>query len=694
MSQKTQEWGTRLGVILAVSGSAVGLGNFLRFPGQAAANGGGSFMIPYFLALVLLGIPIGWAEWTMGRYGGRKGFHSAPAILGVIGRGAIARYLGIVGVLIPLCVYFYYILIESWCLAYAFNYFTGGIGIEQGADIATQKQASVSFWDSITGTNFDGVMLDGEIHQSVVFWAIVFAVNVLVVFRGLSGGIEKFCRIAMPTMAVCAIIVLIRVLTLGTPDPTAPEQSVWNGLGQMWNPKLETLANPQTWLAAAGQIFFSLSVGFGVIINYASYLKRKDDVVLSGLTASSTNEMFEVGFGGMITIPAAFVFLGATGTLEAVATGSFGLGFQTLPVVFGQMPAGNLIGGVWFFMLFLAAITSSLSMLQPVLAFFEEALGINRAKAVALLTLLSAGGSLFVIWFSRDLAALSTLDDWVGTLLIFVLATVQIICFGWVFGVDRGLREAHIGAELRIPAIFRVIIKYVAPLFLLIVFVAFCWNNLGGWVAGIHRRPNTTKAELVLDDARRTTLHERARAAGASDEEATHAAELAARTSAAYGADPGDLAEGIAYARRGEARGDPLLSAAMGVAVATAADREAALAELERVFRIRALRRQVAELQAEKAAALVAARAANQTQAPAFLARQAERDKQLDAWSASITEIAAVESPLSRFISVAGYTLAVVLAIIAFLVVVLRIGERRWRAMGLDLDGRDLGGSA
>jgi hypothetical protein len=104
-----QAWGSRLGIILAVSGSAVGLGNFLRFPGNAAENGGGAFLIPYFIAFLLLGIPIGWAEWTMGRYGGRKGFHSAPAIMGLWGRGAIARYMGSFGVLVPMVIFFYYV---------------------------------------------------------------------------------------------------------------------------------------------------------------------------------------------------------------------------------------------------------------------------------------------------------------------------------------------------------------------------------------------------------------------------------------------------------------------------------------------------------------------------------------------------------------------------------------------------------
>src|SRR5688500_20401921 len=127
----------------------------------------------------------------------------------------------------------------------------------------------------------------------------------------------------MPIMAVLAFIVLAFVLTLGTPDPTRPDQNVINGLGFMWNPQFEKLGNAQTWLAAAGQIFFSLSVGFGVILNYASYMKKKDDVVLSGLTASATNELFEVGFGGMITIPAAFIFLGLSGMTSAVARVTF-----------------------------------------------------------------------------------------------------------------------------------------------------------------------------------------------------------------------------------------------------------------------------------------------------------------------------------------------------------------------------------
>jgi SNF family Na+-dependent transporter len=498
MTEQKQQWGSRLGVILAVAGSAVGLGNFLRFPGQAAANGGGAFMIPYFCALLLLGIPLGWAEWAMGRYGGRKGFHSAPAIMGVMGRGKITRYFGVLGVLIPLGVYFYYVLIESWCLGYCFKYLTGGIGIEQGGAITDQVKASTAHFNAFTGATADGSVFDlagGWGSTLLVPFLFTVVANVYLLFRGLSGGIEAFCKWAMPAMAIFALIVLVRVLTLPA-DPATPDQNVVNGLAYMWNPRWDKLGDPGAWMAAAGQIFFSLSVGFGVIINYASYMRKKDDVVLSGLTASATNEYFEVAMGGLITLTAAFVFLGMSlGTLPG---GTFGLGFQTLPVVFAHMPLGDAIGAIWFFMLFLAAITSSLSMLQPTLAFVQEATGLPRKAAVTLVVVISLIGNAYVMWFSKDLTVLGTIDDWVGTFFIVVLALVQAIVFGWVFGIRRGIEEAHHGAQMRIPVVFQFIIKYVSPLFLGWMLVNFCRDVLPKWIDNLGANPAARNAVIFI----------------------------------------------------------------------------------------------------------------------------------------------------------------------------------------------------
>jgi SNF family Na+-dependent transporter len=252
-----------------------------------------------------------------------------------------------------------------------------------------------------------------------------------------------------------------------------------NGLGFMWNPDFELLKNPGTWLAAAGQIFFSLGVGFGIIINYSSYLSRKDDVVLSGLTASAMNEFFEVCLGGLITLPAAFIFFGAAALENHY--GTYDLGFKTLPNVFAVMPAGRVFGFLWFVMLFLAAITSSLAMLQPVIAFFEEGLGLKRHASVAFLTLITGLGSAFVIYFSAGLVALDTLDFWAGTMLIFVLAIVQSILYGWVLGIERGQREAHYGAQLRIPRFVQWLLKYVTPLYLLAVFGGNVYAEVGSY---------------------------------------------------------------------------------------------------------------------------------------------------------------------------------------------------------------------
>lgn len=475
-AESEERWSSKIGVILAVAGSAVGLGNFLRFPGQAVENGGGAFMIPYVIALVFLGIPIGWAEWTMARYGGHKGFHSSPAVLGAIGGGRTTRYLGVLGLLVPLVIYMYYVVIETWCMRYAWDYLTGGIQL--GDDPSRFSEGAGDHFAAVSGVRGTGA----HFLERLAPWILVTVVNVWFVGRGISKGIERVSRLGMPLMALCACIVLGRVLTLGTPDPNFPERNVLGGLGYMWNPNLSQLADFKTWLAAAAQVFFSLSVGFGVIINYASYLRRKDDVVLSGLTAASTNETFEVVFGGLITIPAAFLFLGASGA----AGGTFGLGFQTLPVVFEHMgPSGRFFGFVWFLMLFLAALTSSLSMLQPVVAFVCEALGVSRARAVAFTSAPALLGSLWVLYQSEDLVALDTMDFWVGTLGIFLFATVQIVTFGWIFGVERGISEAHHGALIRIPRVYRYIMKYVAPTYLLVVLVGFCFQSLPGYVQAI-----------------------------------------------------------------------------------------------------------------------------------------------------------------------------------------------------------------
>lgn len=490
MKAEKERWGSRFGVILAVTGSAVGLGNFLRFPGLAAQYEGGAFMIPYFISLVLIGLPLAWAEWAMGRYGGTRGYNSTPGIFRAICGGRLPAFLGVFGLIVPVVIYMYYVFIEAWCLGYAWNYLTGNL------NLGGNREAYGGFFAAYIGASADGALVHNPFNQTLVFMAVCVVVNFLLIYRGISKGIEWFCLRAMPLLVVCAVLVLIRVLTLGTPDPAKPELNVWNGLGFMWNPHfgdkgfLEALADSTMWLQAAGQIFFSLSVGFGVVITYASYLRKNDDIALSSTTAVAGNEFCEVSLGGMITIPAAFVFLGAAGAVG----GTFGLGFQTLPLVFELMPLGRWVGFLFFFLLFLAAITSSLSMLQPAIAFLEEGLGLDRKASVALLGFVTLVGNCLVIYFSGNTAAIDGMDFWVGTFCIYVLAMIQTVIFGWVLGTRAGVEELRRGAGIRIPGWFPFVIRYVSPtvLFAIMGFWLYqsfwkdllrYWEPMGGKVA-------------------------------------------------------------------------------------------------------------------------------------------------------------------------------------------------------------------
>jgi SNF family Na+-dependent transporter len=491
--RRIESWGTKVGVILAVAGSAVGLGNFLRFPGRAALYGGGVFMIPYFLSLLLIGIPICWVEWTLGRHGGRYGFNSSPGLFSVVWRSAASRLFGAVAILIPVVIYMYYVFIEAWCLGYAWSYLVGGIS--PGIDPAGYQAYFSSRFNEYIGVAADGALLHGT-SPALLAVALCYTLNFVLIYRGLSKGIEAFCKWAMPALILAGIVILVRVLTLGTPNPALPEQNVTNALGFMWNPKpvgdseslLSGLANPQVWLEAAGQIFFTLSVGFGIIMTYASYLKPDDDVVLSGLTASAANEFCEVCLGGLITIPAAFLFLGAA-PLAAVVGSSIGLGFHAVPVTFEYLPFGHFFGFLWFGLLFLAAVTSSVSMLQPAIAFLEEGFDMGRRTSMAVLGVVTASGTLLVVYFSKDTVALDVMDFWVGTTLMVVLALFEVVLFGWILGVDAGLKEANRGSALQIPRIFRVVIRYVCPAYLLAILVAFAYQSFPAQARAVAERP-------------------------------------------------------------------------------------------------------------------------------------------------------------------------------------------------------------
>ncbi|MFH1457940.1 MAG: sodium-dependent transporter [Candidatus Omnitrophota bacterium] len=467
--KKRESWGSRLGIIMAVAGSAIGLGNFLRFPAKAASNGGGAFMIPYFVSFFLLGIPLMWIEWTLGRFGGGFEHGTAPGIFHSLWqKNRFIKYFGVIGIFGPLVIFIYYTYIESWTLAYSAFALMGKYS--QLADQAAMKSFLSGFQGLEKNQYFSGL------GPAYLFFLITFTLNISVIYFGIKAGIEKLCKWAMPLLFACGLLLLVRVITLGAPDAAKPSWNISNGFGFLWNPDFSALKSARVWLEAAGQIFFTLSVGIGVILTYASYLSKGDDVVLSGLTAASTNELIEVVLGASIVIPAAFVFFGPVDIQAVARSGVFNLGFVTMPLVLNQLPLSWFFSFLWFFLLFLAGMTSSVSLAQPAVAFLEDEFDIGRGKAVVIFGCVAFLLCQPAIFFLKN-GVVDELDFWGGTFLLVLFATIETILFAWVFGMEKAWDEIHRGADMRVPRIYKFIIKYVTPLFLLIILGMWFWQE-------------------------------------------------------------------------------------------------------------------------------------------------------------------------------------------------------------------------
>jgi len=461
MEKERERWESKIGLILAMAGNAIGLGNFLRFPVQAAKNGGGAFMIPYFISFLLLGIPLMWIEWAIGRYGGKYGYGTLPGMYDSMWKNKFAKYLGALGIFMPFGIVLYYNYIESWTLGYAFfsatkKYFGN-----------TSVQAMKNFLAS-----YQGILPDSNALTAFIFFIITLGINIFIIAKGISGGIERLAKIAMPLLFIFAIILAIRVLTLGTPDPVNhPENNISNGLAFIWKPNFQALASAGIWLAAAGQIFFTLSLGTGSLHTYASYIREKDDIALTGLATSSTNEFAEVVLGGTIAIPAAVAFFGATATKD-IAKSAFDLGFDAMPVIFQQIPFGAFFGCLWFLLLFFAGITSSVALTQPAMAFLQDEFNIGKKKSALILgiILFITGG--FNILFLKH-GFLDEIDYWVGTFGLVVFGLIEVIIFMWIFGSENAWAEINKGADIKIPRFFIYIMKYVTPSVLAIILIAW-----------------------------------------------------------------------------------------------------------------------------------------------------------------------------------------------------------------------------
>lgn len=460
MGTNNEAWGSRIGLILAMAGNAVGLGNFLRFPMQAVQNGGGAFIIPYLVCFLLMGIPLLFVEWTSGRYGGQFGHHTTPFAFHKMNSRWIWKYIGVFGIFSNLSIAAYYCYIESWTLSWTMH---SALGTFNGMSQHAVSEFFNNYLDISTTTT-------GIPYEAVVFYILCLVLNIWILSRGLSGGVEKAAKIMMPLLILFGIFLAIRGITLKAGHHGAIFDGTV-GLNFLWTPDYSSLTNPKVWLAAAGQIFFTLSLGQGSVQCYASYVKKKDDIALNSMSAGWMNEFVEVVLGSAIIIPIAIGYFGLDRVLELTQLGGLGLGFRVMPFLFEQWgPILSVLAGVSFFgLLFFAGITSSLAMGTPCMSFLMDEFNWRRSRsAIAFGVAILVLGMPTVLFFQHGV--FDEYDYWAGTVSLVVFALLEIILFSWVFGIKKGWAELTAGADIRIPSIYKFILKFVTPIMLMAVF--------------------------------------------------------------------------------------------------------------------------------------------------------------------------------------------------------------------------------
>ena len=460
MSTKSQAWGSRVGLILAMAGNAVGLGNFLRFPVQAVQNGGGAFIIPYLICFLLMGIPLLYIEWATGRFGGRFGNHSTPYILDSMVKGRVLKYIGVFGIFTNVAVAAYYCYIESWTMSYVYHSLAGTFEGMSQSGIAQFFNNYVDISKSSTGIPY----------EAVVFYILCLILNTYILSKGLK-GIEKVAKIGMPLLILFGAILAVRGLTLGTSGASDlfPNANAWDGLNFLWTPQYDSILDLKVWMAAAGQIFFTLSVGMGTIQCYAAYMNSKDDIALNAVSAGFMNEFVEVVLGSLIVIPIAAGYLGLDWVIE---NAGFGMAFQTMPYLFQQWgPVLAAVAGLfWFGLLFFAGITSSLAMGTPWMGFMKDEFNWGQNKGAWSFGLLILVMGLPTVIFFQE-GVFDEYDYWAGTVSLVVFAMLETILFSWIFGMKKGWAEIISGADIKVPLIYKFIIKFVTPIMLIIIFL-------------------------------------------------------------------------------------------------------------------------------------------------------------------------------------------------------------------------------
>lgn len=429
---KRENWGSRLGFILAAAGSAVGLGNIWKFPYMAGENGGGAFLIIYLALVFTIGISVMLAEFVIGRMSEKNAIGAFVKL-----KGGLWPLVGLCGVAAAFLILSFYSVVAGWTISYMIKSISGALSIEDPAAL---------------GSIFGDFISDPV--SPLIFHAVFMALTVFVVLAGVGSGIERASKILMPALFALLIILIIRSVTL----PGGGE-----GVAFLLSPDFSKV----TWNTvsdALSQAFFSLSLGMGAMITYGSYLSKKENIAGSAGWVTLLDTSVAV-MAGLLILPAVFAF-------GFDPSAGPGLTFITLPAVFAHMPMGSLFAFMFFLLLGIAALTSAVSILEVVVAYFVDDRGVSRKTAAIVI-----GGLIFVLGIpsSLSLGVMSDvtffgknffdLMDFISSSLLLPIGGLFISLFvGWVvWGKAQEEIAAHNGVVPDWIIVWGLIVKFVAP---------------------------------------------------------------------------------------------------------------------------------------------------------------------------------------------------------------------------------------
>lgn len=445
MKETTQrgQWGSKLGFILAAGGSAVGLGNIWRFPYLAGENGGGAFLVIYLIIVALIGFTLMLAEFAIGRYTQSDAVGAFKKIDKRFG------FIGIIGVVAAFFIMGFYMIVGGWSLAYIFKAVTGAIS-------TTDEVVLSGAFDQLVQNNL----------QPIIWGGVYIALNIGIVWSGINKGIEKASKVLMPGLFIIMIILAMKSLSL---------EGAMEGVKFFLKPDF-SMVTPKVILAAAGQAFFSLSLGMACMVTYGSYLKKEENLVKNAVIVPLLDTFVAI-MAGFVILPAVFAF-------GFNSEGGPSLVFVTIPAVFTTMGVniGIIFSTLFFILLSIAAITSSISMMEIPVAYFIEQKKWTRKKAVILTSII-----VFVMCILSSLSNGTLSDITIGDMNIFdfygyltsnvllPLGGLLISLFvGWKLGKKNVINEVTNDHTIRFPLanFWVLLLKYVMPIIILLIFLS------------------------------------------------------------------------------------------------------------------------------------------------------------------------------------------------------------------------------